>query len=176
MLFTELSLAGAYVVAPEPTHDERGFFTRVFCEREFAEHGLETRFAQHSVSQNLRAGTLRGMHFNLPPHEEAKLVTVTRGAVWDVIIDLRPGSPTYRQSAGLELSEENRLRLFIPKGFAHGFQSLRDDTEVLYYISDFYAPGAAAGLRHDDPAFALRWPLPISAINDKDRAWPDFQG
>ena len=172
MRFTELTLPGAFVIAPEPVRDNRGSFARVFCEREFAEHGLEQRFVQHSVSRNTRAGTVRGMHFNAPPHEEAKVLTCLSGAIHDVIIDLRPDSATYRQVAAVELNPENGLRLYVPRGFAHGFQTLRDDTSVLYLISDFYAPEAARTLRYNDPAFAIPWPLPVSVISDTDRDAP----
>lgn len=172
MRFTELALRGAYLIEPEPISDNRGSFARVFCEREFGEHGIETRYAQHSVSRNTRAGTLRGMHFNAAPHEEAKLVTCLSGAVHDVIIDLRPGSKTFHQSAAVELSETNGHRLFIPRGFAHGFQALQDNSDVLYLISDFYVPDAARTIRFDDPAFGIAWPLPVSVISDKDRDAP----
>lgn len=172
MRFTELALPGAFVIAPEPMMDNRGSFSRVFCEREFAEYGLEARYVQHSVSHNTKAGTLRGMHFNAPPHEEAKLVTCISGAIHDVIIDLRPDSSTFRQFAAVELSAENGLRLYVPRGFAHGFQTLQDDTSVLYFISNFYAPKAARALRYNDPACAIPWPLPVSAISDKDRDAP----
>ena len=174
MKFTALPLPGAFVIAPEPIADVRGSFARVFCEREFTEHGIETRFAQHSVSRNTRAGTLRGMHFNAPPHEEAKLVSCQSGAIHDVIIDLRPNSPTFKQHAAVELSAENGLRLFIPRGFAHGFQSLTDHSTVLYMISDFYVPEAARTVRYDDPAFAIAWPCAVSVISDKDRDAPLF--
>lgn len=176
MRFLETNLADAWLVEPEPAEDSRGFFARTFCEEEFAAQGLETRFVQHSVSGSKTAGTVRGMHFQRPPHEEVKLVGCRRGALLDVIIDLRPVSPTYKQWQGFELTAENRRQLYIPKGFAHGFQTLRDHTEINYLISAFYAPEAGAGVRYDDPAFAINWPLPVSAISDKDKAWPDFEG
>lgn len=172
MRFTELALPGAFVIAPEPVADNRGSFARVFCEREFTERGMEPRYVQHSVSRNTKAGTLRGMHFNAAPHEEAKVVTCLSGAIHDVIIDFRPDSATFRQFAAVELSAENYLRLYIPRGFAHGFQTLKDDTSVLYLISDFYAPEAARTLRYNDPALAIFWPLPVSVISDKDRDAP----
>jgi dTDP-4-dehydrorhamnose 3,5-epimerase len=174
MIFHETSLDGAFLLEVERHEDERGFFARAWCRREFEERGLDTAIAQTSVSFNKLKGTLRGMHFQRPPHEEVKLVRCTRGAIWDVIVDLRPGSPTYRRSEGFELSEENRRELYIPKGFAHGFQTLADATEVHYQISEFYAPGAAAGFRHDDPSLAISWPLPVSVISERDRSWPDF--
>lgn len=174
MRFTELALKGAFIVTPEPIADNRGSFARVFCEREFGEHGLDQRYPQHSLSRNIRAGTLRGMHFNAPPHEEAKLVACVTGAIHDVVIDLRTDSPTFRQHVAVELSEENGHRLYVPRGFAHGFQTLSDDSTVLYLISDFFQANAARGLRYDDPAFAIQWPLPVSAISDKDRDAPPF--
>jgi dTDP-4-dehydrorhamnose 3,5-epimerase len=174
MRFRETSLQDAWLIEPEPAYDDRGFFARTFCVREFAEHGLTTSFVQHSVSQSKRRGTLRGMHFQKPPHTEVKLVGCAKGALLDVIIDLRPNSPTYRQWQGFELTPDNRRRLYVPEGFAHGFQTLTDDTETTYLISAFYAPGAASGVRHDDPAFAIDWPLPVTVLSDKDRSWPAF--
>lgn len=174
MIFTPTDLNGAWLVEPQPFRDPRGWFARTFCEREFAEHGLETRFVQHSTSQNVHKGTLRGMHFQREPHAEVKLVRCLKGAIYDAIIDLRPDSPTFKQTRGFELSAENGRQLYIPKGFAHGFQTLTDECEIGYLISEFYAPEASSGVRYDDPAFALAWPLPISVISDKDRAWPDF--
>jgi dTDP-4-dehydrorhamnose 3,5-epimerase len=174
MRFNETELTGAWLLDVEPIEDARGFFARTFCEQEMAAHGLDTRFVQHSMSQNRRRGTVRGMHLQRAPHEEAKLVRCLKGAIWDVIIDLRPGSATYRAWRGYELSAENHTQLYIPKGFAHGFQTLTDAAEVGYLISAFHAPASAAGFRHDDPAFAIAWPLPVTEISDKDRTWPDF--
>ena len=174
MIFTPTRLQGAVLVDIERREDERGFFARTWCAREFAEHGLSTELAQCSLSYSARSGTLRGMHFQRPPHEEEKLVRCVCGAIWDVVIDLRPASPTYRQWQGFELSAANRRALYIPKGFAHGFQTLADDTEVAYQISAFYAPAAADGVRYDDPAFAIAWPHPMTALSPRDRAWPDF--
>jgi len=176
MRFEVTNLAGAVLVHPEPMRDERGFFVRTFCVDEFGDHGLETAFPQHSVSHSLRKGTVRGMHFQRAPHGEVKLVRCLIGAVWDVIIDLRPDSPTFRQSRGFELSDDNGVQLYIPRGFAHGFQTLADDTRVNYLISDRYQPTAASGVRYNDPAFDIRWPLPVSTIADKDLHWPDFAG
>jgi dTDP-4-dehydrorhamnose 3,5-epimerase len=176
MKFHPTRLDGAWLIELTPAKDERGAFMRTFCEREFGERGLETRFVQHSLSVNTQKGTLRGMHFQRAPHEEVKLVRCRRGAVWDVIIDLRPDSPSYLQWQGFELSAENGTQLYVPKGFAHGFQTLSDDCEVFYLISEFYAADAAAGLRHDDPSFAIDWPAPVSVMSEKDRAWPDFAG
>lgn len=174
MRFVETKLAGAFVVEPEPIRDNRGFFARSFCEREFAEHGLETRFPQHSISYNARKGTLRGMHFQRAPHAEAKLVRCSAGAIFDVIVDLREGSPTRGWWEGFELSVGNRRQLYIPQGFGHGFQALCDDAEITYMISAFHEPAAAAGFRYDDPALAIQWPLPVSVIADRDLAWPAF--
>jgi dTDP-4-dehydrorhamnose 3,5-epimerase len=174
MKFTGCGISGAYLIEAEPIRDSRGSFARVFCEREFAAHGLEVRFPQHSISSNAARGTLRGLHFQAPPHGETKLVSCIRGAIFDVCVDLRPDSPTFRQWRGFELSAENRRSFYIPVGCAHGFQTLTDDAEVHYLISEFYAPEAARGVRHDDPAFAIGWPLPVAAISDKDSSWPDF--
>ncbi len=174
MRFCQTHFSDAWLIELEPAGDARGFFARTFCEREFAAHGLETRFVQHSRSLSADTGTLRGMHFQLPPHEEVKLVTCLKGAIWDVIIDLRTHSPTYKQWQGFELTDENRQQIYIPKGFAHGFQTLSDNAEVGYLISTFYEPSAGAGVRHDDPAFGIEWPLQVTVISDKDRNWPDL--
>jgi dTDP-4-dehydrorhamnose 3,5-epimerase len=174
MLFRETGLAGVRLIELEPASDARGFFARTFCTREFAAQGLETGFPQHSVSYTARAGSVRGMHFQRPPHEEVKLLRCPRGAIHDVLIDLRPASPTYRRWEAYELTAQNRRQLYVPAGLAHGFQTLAPDTEVAYLISAFYVPEAAAGLRHDDPAFAITWPLPVADVSAKDRAWPDF--
>jgi dTDP-4-dehydrorhamnose 3,5-epimerase len=173
--FTELSLQGAYLVEIEPRNDERGFFARTFCEDEFAAAGLVTRFPQASVSYNARRGTVRGMHFQASPHEETKLVRCLAGAVFDVIVDLRPDSSTYRRSVGVELSAQNRTALYIPKGFAHGFQSLQDDSELLYMIDVGYIADAARGVRWNDPSIDVQWPDPIVVIADKDNGFPDWQ-
>lgn len=172
MKFTETPLRGAFVIDLEPHQDERGFFARTFCAAEFAKHGLDVRVVQCNLSSNARAGTLRGMHFQRPPVSEAKLVRCVRGAIYDVVVDLRPDSATYLRHFGLELSSENRRALFVPERFAHGFQTLSDLTEVEYQMSEFHTPGAADGFRYDDPAFAIPWPLPISVISSKDQAWP----
>lgn len=176
MLFTKTDLDGAWVVSADPARDERGWFARTFCEREFAEHGLETRFVQHSTSHNAARGTLRGMHFQRAPHAEVKLVRCLKGAIWDVIIDLNPASPTYRRWQGFELSADNMRQLYIPRGFAHGFQTLEDECQIGYLISDFYAPDASTGVRWNDPAFAIDWPLAPTTMSDKDQAWADFAG
>ena len=175
MIFTETALPGAYVVEPQRLEDDRGFFARVWCEREFSAHGLETGIAQCSISLNERRGTLRGMHYQASPHEEVKLVRCTRGAVCDVIIDLRLDSPTFTRHVAVELTAENRRMLYIPQGFAHGFQTLEDNTEVLYQMSEFYAPGSARGVRWNDPAFAICWPIADPVMLDRDRGYPDFR-
>lgn len=174
MLFHQTRLNDAWLIDLEPAGDSRGFFARTFCEREFAAYDLETRFVQHSRSLSAERGTLRGMHFQRPPHQEVKLVSCIKGAIWDVIIDLRPHSPTFRQWQGFELTADNRRQLYIPQGFAHGFQTLNSDTEVNYLISAFYEPSAGAGVRHDDPAFGIEWPLAVTVMSDKDKSWPDF--
>jgi dTDP-4-dehydrorhamnose 3,5-epimerase len=175
MIFTETKLNGAYIIDPEKLEDERGFFARTWCRREFSEHDLNPDLAQCSISFNSKRGTLRGMHYQLPPHEEVKLVRCTRGGIYDVIIDLRPQSPTFKQWFSVELTANNRRMLYVPETFAHGFQTLADDTEVDYYISDFYAPECASGLRWNDPAFGIDWPLEARIISQKDQSYPDFQ-
>jgi dTDP-4-dehydrorhamnose 3,5-epimerase len=159
----------------EPVRDDRGFFARSFCMDEFDVHGLETSFPQHGISCSLRKGTLRGMHYQRAPYEEVKLVRCSRGAIWDVIVDIRPDSASYLHWQGFELSSSGGRQLYIPKGVAHGFQSLADDVEVSYLISERYQAEAGAGVRHDDPSFGMVWPLPISVISAKDAAWPDFR-
>jgi dTDP-4-dehydrorhamnose 3,5-epimerase len=175
MIFIETKLRGAYIVEPEKLEDERGFFARTWCRREFSEHGLNPGLAQCSISFNSKRGTVRGMHYQLPPHEEAKLVRCTRGAIYDVIIDLRPQSPTFKQWFAAELTENNRRMLYIPEAFAHGFQTLADDSEVAYYISEFYAPECASGVRWNDLAFGIRWPIDARIISQKDQSYPDFR-
>lgn len=175
MIIREARIAGARLFDIEPALDERGFFARTWCRRELSEAGLDVDLAQESLSYNARRGTLRGLHFQRPPHEETKIVRCARGAIFDVIVDLRPESPTYLEWEGVELTAENRRALYIPKGCAHGFQSLAEDTEVLYQISSFFAPEAAAGCRYDDPAFAIAWPLPVSVISERDRRWPPYR-
>jgi dTDP-4-dehydrorhamnose 3,5-epimerase len=174
MRFLETKVNGAFLIEPDPVGDARGKFMRTFCAMEFSHNGLETNFLQHSLSYSAAAGTLRGMHFQGPPHEEVKVVRCSAGAIFDVVLDLRPASPTFGVWQGFELSAGNRHQLYIPKGCAHGFQSLCDDVEVNYLISQFYTPAAASGVRYDDPRFAIVWPLPLVVISDKDRAWPDY--
>ncbi len=172
VIFEELPLAGAYRIGLSPHTDERGFFARTVCEDTLAGRGLVGRFKQSSVSFNLRRGTVRGMHYAIAPHAETKLVRCTMGAIHDVIVDLRWGSPTYLQSVGVELSAENRMALYIPAGFAHGFQTLKDETEVLYMIDRLYVAEAARGLRWNDPALDVIWPVPVTVIAERDLAFP----
>jgi dTDP-4-dehydrorhamnose 3,5-epimerase len=174
VIFTETALPGAFIIEPELREDERGFFARAWCREEFEAHGLDPRLVQVNLSWNHSAGTLRGMHYQRAPHGEAKLVRCTRGRIWDAIVDLRPASPAFGRWVGVELSARNRAMLYVPEGFAHGYLTLEDDTEVLYQVSEFYTPGAEGGVRHDDAAFAIAWPVPITVISDKDRAWPDY--
>lgn len=174
MKFEETHLADAWVVRPERFEDERGHFARTFCRDEFESRGLDTDYPQANVSFNRRRGTLRGLHLQLPPHEEGKLVRCSRGAIWDVIVDLRPDSDTEGQWTAVELSAENGVQLFVPRGFAHGFLTLRDDTEVSYLMSAVYEPQAAHGYRHDDPTFAIEWPEEIAVISEKDRQLPIY--
>jgi dTDP-4-dehydrorhamnose 3,5-epimerase len=173
MIFKELSLVGAYVVELQKHTDERGFFARSWCQREFEEHGLDAQLVQCNISYNARRGTLRGMHYQLPPFAEAKLVRCTRGALYDVIIDLRPNSPTFLRWAAAELTADNRAALYVPQGFAHGFQTLCDDTEVFYQMSEVYAPDCARGVRWDDPLFGVVWPEPAGVISARDQAYED---
>jgi dTDP-4-dehydrorhamnose 3,5-epimerase len=174
MIFTETKLNGALVIEPEKLEDERGFFARTWCQREFADHGLNSSIAQCSISFNHKHGTLRGMHYQIAPHEETRIIRCMRGAIYDVIIDLRRDSPTFTQWLALELSAENRRMLYIPEGFAHGFQTLDDNTEIFYQISEFYAPEQARGVRWDDPAFGIEWPPADRTISVRDRTYPDF--
>jgi dTDP-4-dehydrorhamnose 3,5-epimerase len=171
MRFVQSKLPDAWLIEPEPIGDERGYFMRSFCARAFAERGLETRFVQHSQSYSARKGTLRGMHFQTAPHAEVKVVSCFAGAIYDVIVDLRPGSPTYRKWQAFELTAENQRQLYIPAGFAHGFQTLTEGAGVSYLISNFYEPSASTGVSYDDPVLGIRWPLPVAAISDRDKAW-----
>ena len=172
LIFTPTPLAKAYVLELERLEDDRGFFARSFCEKEFSEHGLNPRVVQCNVSYNLRRGTLRGLHYQAAPHEEAKLVRCTQGAIWDVIVDLRPGSTTYKRWHAEELSAHNRRALYVPEGFAHGFQTLTDDSELLYLMSEFFYADCARGLRWDDPAFGIPWPIGNPTMSPRDRGLP----
>jgi dTDP-4-dehydrorhamnose 3,5-epimerase len=171
----DTTIPGAFLLEPEPRADARGFFARTWCRREFEAMGLETRLSQCSLSYNHRAGTLRGMHFQAAPHGEVKVVRCTAGAVFDVVLDLRTDSPAYLHWFGTELSAENRLSLYVPEGLAHGFQTLADGAEVFYQISEEYLPDLARGVRWDDPAFGIRWPLPDPILSPRDRSYPDFR-
>jgi dTDP-4-dehydrorhamnose 3,5-epimerase len=172
MIFTPTTLPGAYVIELQRHEDNRGSFARTFCAREFEEHGLVREFVQCSVSSNRLRGTVRGMHCQLPPACEVKLVRCTSGAIYDVIVDLRKDSATYLQHLGVELTAGNGRALYVPEMFAHGFQALENDTTVFYQISQFYAPATATGLRYNDPKLGIQWPLPVSVIGDKDLNWP----
>jgi dTDP-4-dehydrorhamnose 3,5-epimerase len=174
MKFQPLSLDGAYMIEPEPVADERGMFARTFCLREFEARGLDSRVVQCSISYNRWRGTLRGMHYQAAPFEEAKLVRCPGGAIYDVIVDLRPGSRTRMQWIAIELNSENRRMLYIPAGCAHGFQTLMDHTEVSYQISEWYSPDHARGVRWNDEAFGIRWPIGDPIMSDKDRNYPNF--
>ena len=171
MIFTETKLKGAFLIDLEPREDDRGFFARAFCQKEFAQHGLKPVIAQANIGFNRRKGTLRGMHFQFPPAAETKLVRASRGAVLDIIVDLRPESPTYLQHISVELSADNHRGIYIPERFAHGYQALEDNTETTYHVGEFYTPGAEGGLLFDDPALGLEWPLPVTTMSDKDRQW-----
>jgi dTDP-4-dehydrorhamnose 3,5-epimerase len=175
MVFTEAGLSGAFFLDIERHTDERGFFARTWCRREFAAHGLKSEFVQGNISQNRTKGTLRGMHYQAHPHEEAKLVRCTRGAVYDVIIDLRPDSATFLGHVGTVLSDKNHRALYVPEGFAHGFLTLTDDAEVAYEMAQFYEGAAGRGVRWNDPAFGISWPEPVVVISERDRTYPDFQ-
>ncbi|MCK5616562.1 dTDP-4-dehydrorhamnose 3,5-epimerase [Candidatus Pacearchaeota archaeon] len=174
MVFTEVELKGAYVIELELMEDERGFFARSFCQRQFEKRGLNPSIAQCNVSSNRKKGMLRGMHYQVAPHQEAKLVSCLRGSIYDVIIDLRPDSPTYCTSMAVELSAKNYKALYIPEGFAHGFQTLEDDTVVFYQMSEFYYPECFRGIRWNDPSFGVNWPVPDPMLSERDRSHPVF--
>lgn len=175
MIFTDTSLSGALVIEPERLEDPRGFFARTWCQKEAEARGLNPRIVQCSVSFNKSTGTLRGLHYQIAPCQESKLVRCTMGAVYDAIIDLRPASPTFTRHIGIVLSAENRRMLYVPEGFAHGFQTLEDDSEVFYQISEFYSRAHSRGVRWDDPAFGIVWPLAPTVMSDADRRHPDFR-
>ena len=167
-------LEGAYIIELEKLEDSRGFFARIWCQQEFEDHGLVPVIARAKASFNVKAGTLRGMHYQVAPYEETKLVRCTRGALYDVIVDLRPDSSPYKRWIGVELTASNYRMLYVPGNFAHGFITLEDDTEVSYLVSESYRPGAEGGLRWDDPEFNIKWPRPVKVMSDKDARWPDF--
>lgn len=174
MRLVKLGLPGAWLIEIEPHHDERGFFARTFCARELARHGLDVRVAQTSVSWNPRRGTLRGLHWQAQPHAEAKLVRCVRGRVYDVLVDVRDDSHTWRQHVAVELSADARTAVYVPPGVAHGFLTLSDDCEIQYQMSEFHEPAAARGARFDDPAFGIVWPEPVAVVSGRDRSWPDY--
>jgi dTDP-4-dehydrorhamnose 3,5-epimerase len=175
MIFQETKLKGAYIIEPQRLEDQRGFFARTFCQKEFEKQGLSACIVQSNLSFNKKTATLRGMHYQADPHQEAKIVSCVKGAMYDVIIDLRPNSSTYLQWLAIELSDSNNKMLYIPKGFAHGFQTLTDNTAVLYQMSEFYHPESARGVRWNDPIFGIKWPLPNPVISDKDMHFEDFK-
>ena len=171
MIFTETKLRGAFIIDIERREDSRGYFARAFCQHEFEAHGLKPVIAQANVAFNRKQGTVRGMHFQFPPAAETKLVRCTRGAILDIIVDLRPESPTYLQHVAVELTEDNQRALYVPERFAHGYQTLRDITDTSYQVGEFYAPGFEGGLLYNDPKLDLKWPLPMSVISEKDMGW-----
>jgi dTDP-4-dehydrorhamnose 3,5-epimerase len=172
MIFTETELKSAFVIDLEQKPDHRGFFARTFCAKEFEEHGLKPTVAQCNLSYNHKKGTLRGMHYQVSPATETKLVRCTQGSIYDVIIDMRPESPTFLSHFGVELSADNRRALYVPEMFAHGYQALTDDAEVIYQVGEFYTPGYERGLRYDDPFFNIQWPVDVTEISEKDLNWP----
>jgi len=175
MIFKETKLKGAFSIEIEKREDERGFFARAWCKKEFEDYGLTSHLVQANIAFSRKKGTLRGMHYQAPPYEEAKLVRCIKGVVFDVIIDLRPDSPTYTEWFGLQLTLDNYKMLYVPEGFAHGYQTLANNTEVLYQVSQFYSPESERGVRWDDPAFAIEWPEPNDlVISEKDKNWPDY--
>lgn len=174
MILTPAPLPGAWLVDLERREDSRGFFARTWCRSEFEAKGLDARLVQCSMSRNPRRGTLRGMHWQAAPHEETRLVRCSRGAIWDVIIDLRPGSPTYTRHFAVELTTEDNRALYIPAGFAHGFVTLVDDSDVVYQMSEFYQPGSSRGVRWNDPAFGIAWPVAEPILHPRDASYPDF--
>ena len=175
MKFHPMQIAGAVLVESVPHGDDRGYFSRTFCQETFREAGLETNFVQANASFSARQGTLRGIHFQENPHEEAKVVRCTKGAIYDVTVDLRPDSKTYLQWQGVELTDDNHLQIYVPRGLAHGFLTMRDNVAVAYMVSAAYEPASEGGFRWDDPTFAIKWPGEITTISDKDASWPDFR-
>jgi dTDP-4-dehydrorhamnose 3,5-epimerase len=174
MLFSELSIPGAYTIELSCIEDHRGFFARTFCREEFSKRGLNPYFEQGCISYNRKKGTLRGMHYQEAPHAEVKIIRCVKGSLYDVLLDLRPSSPTFKKWVGVELNEAQYCLLYLPEGIAHGFQTLQDDTEISYQISTAYAPEAARGVRWDDPAFGIQWPLKVEVISEKDQNYPLF--
>lgn len=175
MIFTKTPLEGAFTIEVEKREDDRGFFARTFCANEFEQHGLVNRIVQTNMSRTLKKGTVRGMHYQIPPYQETKLVRCTQGAIFDVIIDLRKESPTYKQWFGVELSAENYKMLFVPRDFAHGFVTLTDNVEVTYEVSEFYTPNSESGIRFNDPEINIQWPVEVTDTSEKDANWPDYK-
>jgi len=175
MLFRETKLAGVFEIHIEPRTDERGFFARTWCQKEFSDHGLNSKLVQSSVSFNRQRGTLRGVHYQAAPFAETKVVRCTSGAIYDVVLDLREQSPTFKQWFATILNAENRHSVYVPEGCAHGFLTLKEDSEVLYQMSEFHHPDAARGVRWNDPAFQIAWPEPVEVISERDRTYPDFE-
>lgn len=174
MIFNKTKIEGVYTIDIEKREDDRGYFARCFCQKEFEEVGLKSNTVQHNLSHNYKKGTLRGMHFQVDPYQEVKIIRCTKGAIWDVIVDLRKNSPTYKQWVGVELSEENHRMFYVPEDFAHGYITLTEETEVHYLVTQFYQPNSEGGLRYNDPAFGIEWPTAVECISDKDKNWPDF--
>ena len=174
MIFKETRIPAVYVIELEKREDERGYFARAWCEKEFAAHGIP-RFVQTNMSQCRHEGTIRGFHYQAAPHGEAKFIRCIRGAVFDVVADIRPGSPTFGHWFGIELTADNRKAVFVPEGLPHAYQALTDDAEVIYSSSRFYTPGAERGLRWNDPGLRVQWPIPQAIVSEKDAAWPDFE-
>jgi len=174
MIFTETKLKGSYIIEPERIGDDRGFFARLFCNNEFEEHGLKTNIKQTNVGFSTMKGTQRGLHFQKPPHQEVKIVRCSRGAIFNVIVDLRSKSKTYKQWYGIELNEDNRLALYVPEGFAQGYRTLVDNSEMYYHTTAYYAPDHACGVRFNDPAFDIHWPGEALVVSDADKSWPYY--
>jgi dTDP-4-dehydrorhamnose 3,5-epimerase len=175
MLIASTGLKDAFVVELEIREDHRGGFARTFCVKEFEDHGMKPTVAQCNLSYNFKKGTLRGLHYQLPPAAETKLIRCIRGTIYDVIIDMRPESPTYKQHFGIELTADNRKALYVPEMFAHGYQALTDNAEVVYQVGEFYSPGYERGIRYDDPAFGIKWPIPVTVVSEKDNNWVPFE-
>lgn len=176
MIFTPAPIQGAYIIDVKRIGDDRGFFGRLWCRKEYEQHGLKAVIAQSNIGVSRSAGTLRGLHFQKAPHREVKIVRCSRGAMFDVIVDLRPESPTFKKWFGMELTGENATMLYVPEGCATGYLTLKDDTEMYYHATEFYHPESATGVRYDDPAFDIQWPGEIKVLSDNDKQWPDFAG
>jgi dTDP-4-dehydrorhamnose 3,5-epimerase len=175
VIFNKTKLNGAYIMEIEKHSDERGFFSRSWCNKELEDHGLNSGLAQANIGFSLKKGTLRGLHYQVHPYEEVKVVRCTMGAIFDVIVDLRPDSPTYKQWISVELNSENRKMIYVPEGFAQGYITLNDNTEICYNTSQFYSPEFARGVRYDDPSFSIKWPIEVAVISKADKSWPDYE-